>query len=117
VGKAEKILFICAAAQRPVWGDVATIRFAQVLLLVAALVALLAVGVYVARRFRGDTGDDRFEANHMLTKFRELHAEGELSSEEFRTIRTTLARQLRDELRDDDETGLDDRSNPRKPSG
>ena len=41
----------------------------------------------------------------MLTKFRDLHSKGELSDEEFRTIKTKLADQLRAELKDTDETG------------
>ena len=36
---------------------------------------------------------------------RELHSQGELSDEEFRTIKTNLATQLQDELNDNGEKG------------
>jgi uncharacterized membrane protein len=82
-----------------------TIPLAQALLMLGVGVALLAGLVYLARRFRDDDDDDRSPAHNMLTKFRDLHSKGELSDEEFRTIKTKLADQLRAELKDTDETG------------
>ena len=81
------------------------IPLVKALLLLASVLAMSAVAVYVARRFRGSAGQNDPRASEMLTKFRELHAKGELSTEEYRTIRTKLARQLQEELKDIDETG------------
>jgi hypothetical protein len=41
----------------------------------------------------------------MMSKFRELHAEGGLSDEEFRTIKTKLASELKAELKDNSGAG------------
>lgn len=99
----------------PDWKDLTSFSFVQVSLLATAIAALMMVVVALARRLRGDAGDDRPTSDQMLTKFRELHARGGLSDEEFRTIKTTLARQFQNELRDDEETGFDDRSSGEKP--
>jgi uncharacterized membrane protein len=70
----------------------------------AAIFALLALAVAVLRRFRGDAADDRPTANELLTKFRDLHARGGLSDDEYRTIKTKLATQLQTEITRSDET-------------
>ena len=64
----------------------------------AAIFALLALAIAVVRRFRGGAAEDRPTANELLTKFRELHARGGLSDDEYRTIKTKLATQLQTEL-------------------
>jgi uncharacterized membrane protein len=64
----------------------------------AAIFALLALAVVVVRRFRGDDADDQPGANELLSKFRELHARGGLSDDEYRTIKTKLATQVEAEL-------------------
>ena len=70
----------------------------------AVIFALLALAVMALRRWRGDSADDRPEASELLTKFRELHAGGGLSDDEYRTIKTKLATQLHSELKDNDQT-------------
>jgi uncharacterized membrane protein len=69
----------------------------------AVIFALLALAVAALRRFRGDAADDRPTANELLTKFRELHARGGLSDDEYRTIKTKLATQLQTEITHSDE--------------
>ena len=78
---------------------------ARALLMLAAILVLAAIGISIMRRFRGGAGDDGPDASKLLTKFRDLHAKGDLSDEEFRTIKTKLAGQLQEELNDNDETG------------
>ena len=116
IGAGKGILMAVMYAASPDWWDIATFSFAQALLLAAAFAALVLVVLKLARRLRGDADDDRLEAGRMLTKFRELHARGGLSDEEFRTIKTKLVRQFQNELRDDEETGLDDRTSHNRPS-
>lgn len=70
----------------------------------AAILALLALAILVARRFRGGAADDRPQASELLSKFREVHARGGLSDDEYRTIKTKLAAELHTELNDSDET-------------
>jgi len=81
------------------------VPLAQALLMLAAIFAFLSLGFFVARRLRDRKDDDRPVPDNLLTKFRELHGKGELSDEEFRTIKTKLASQFQSELRDTDETG------------
>jgi uncharacterized membrane protein len=85
--------------------EVPTIPLAQALLMLGVGVALLAALIQFARRFRGDADDDQRRAQNMLTNFRDLHSRGELSDEEFRTIKTKLSGQIRQELKDTDQTG------------
>lgn len=78
---------------------------AQIIIWAALAAILLAVGVYVIGRVRSQLFQREPIASELMSKFRDLHRRGELSDAEFRTIRTTLAAQLREELRDSDETG------------
>ena len=75
------------------------------LLLFAVIFVMTAIGVAVARRYRGRAAKDIAESSAMMSKFRELHAEGGLSDEEFRTIKTKLAGELKAELNDNSSTG------------
>jgi uncharacterized membrane protein len=68
-------------------------------------IILLLVGVWVVRRFRGRIDDDQLPTRDLLTNFRELHQAGEISDEEFRTIKTRLGAKLPSEIRDNGESG------------
>ena len=68
----------------------------------AAIFALLALAFTLVRRFRGGSADDQPGPNELLAKFRDLHARGGLSDDEYRTIKTTLARQLDAELKENE---------------
>ena len=71
----------------------------------ALIFALLAVALAVVRRFRGGAAEDQPRANDMLAKFRDLHARGGLSDDEYRTIKTKLATQVEAELNGSEKTG------------
>ena len=77
----------------------------ELVIWIAVLAALLAVAIYVIGKVRGAPVQHEPKASELMSKFRESHSRGELSDEEFRTIKTTLGRQLREELKDDGETG------------
>jgi uncharacterized membrane protein len=66
---------------------------------------LVTVAYYVIGKIRPKPAQKERKASQWLSKFRELHSQGELSDEEFRTIKTTLAAQLQDELKDNGEKG------------
>lgn len=70
----------------------------------AAILALLACALLVLRKWRGDSADDLPTNSELLTKFRELHARGSLSEDEYRTIKTKLATQLNTALNENDVT-------------
>ena len=74
-------------------------------MLLAAIVALVAVGVYAVSKWRDVTGDDRTTTSELLSKFREMHSRGELTNEEFRTIKARLSYELEAELKDIDREG------------
>jgi len=77
----------------------------QLVLGVAALAILVAIGIYLAGKIRAKAVQKEPSASELLTKFREMHSRGVLSDEEFRTIKTTLTERLQTELRDKDEAG------------
>jgi uncharacterized membrane protein len=76
---------------------------AGVVILLALLAALIAGGVYVIGRVRAGLGDKAAPTSEWLTNFKELHAQGELSDEEYRTIKAMLAERLQQELNESDE--------------
>ena len=78
---------------------------AQLVIWTAGLTVLTVVGYYVARRFRDRTGDDQPTANDLLTNYREMHREGDISDVEYRTIKTVLGARLQQELKDSGEKG------------
>jgi uncharacterized membrane protein len=71
----------------------------------AILAALVAVAIYVIKKVRAKAVQKEPTTSELLSKFRELHSRGELSDAEFRTIKTTLASQLHEELKDNGQTG------------
>jgi uncharacterized membrane protein len=77
---------------------------AQAALWFAVIFALSALAVIVLRKWRGSANDTQLKPSQLLTKFRELHGRGTLSDDEYRTIKTKLARQLDAELRENDPT-------------
>jgi hypothetical protein len=77
----------------------------QLVLWIALLAVMVTVAVCVVGKIRAKPAQQELTASELLTKFRELHSRGVLSDAEFRTIRTTLAAQLKQELKGNDETG------------
>ncbi len=71
----------------------------------AALAVLAAVAWYVIGKIHPKSIQKERPASQWLSKFRESHSKGELTDEEFRTIKTALSARLQDELNDNDESG------------
>ncbi len=80
----------------------------QAAVLFAAMFVLTAIGISVARRYRDREAQDISATSDIMSKFRELHAEGGLSDEEFRTIKTKLAHELKTELTTSPEVTVSD---------
>jgi len=68
-------------------------------------VAGLSIGILLLRKLRAGPAKQESTASELLSKFRELHSEGELSDAEYRTIKTQLAAQLQQELKGNIEKG------------
>ena len=66
---------------------------------------LVTVAWYVIWKIRPKSIQKERKANEWLSKFRESHSRGELTDEEFRTIKTTLTVHIQDELSNNDGTG------------
>ena len=77
----------------------------RLVLWIAVLAVLVTVAYYVIAKIRPKPAQKERNAGKWLSKFSELHSQGGLSDEEFRTIKTTLAAQLQDELKDNGEKG------------
>jgi uncharacterized membrane protein len=71
---------------------------ARLVLFLAATAILITVGAYLVARVRARFRESPPPANELLTNFRELHSKGELSDEEYRTIKSMLAERLQEEL-------------------
>jgi len=76
----------------------------QAALWFAVIFALLALTILVMRRWRGDSANDRLDSHQLLTKFRELHLQGGLSDDEYRTIKTKLATPIETEINNTNKT-------------
>jgi uncharacterized membrane protein len=69
------------------------------------LAALVLVAVYVVRKVRETMRDDSPAGSSIMSNFRELHAQGELTDEEYREIKNRLAGRLQDELKRSEDKG------------
>ncbi len=73
-------------------------------------VLLVALAVYLIRRFPKGAGDDKLATSDMMDAFRDLHGRGQLSDDEYRSIKTKLASRLKAELsKPDEEADPEDR--------
>ena len=78
---------------------------AQAVLWVTALLVLCAIGAYVVIWFRDRSGNTRATSSDLLTDFRELREEGDISGTEFKKITSVLGQKLQDELKSSDAEG------------
>ena len=72
------------------------------IILFTAVVALVAVGAYTVSKWRDAIDDDTSSASELLTNFREMHSRGDLTDEEFRTIKARLSYEIQEEIKSSD---------------
>ena len=72
------------------------------IILFTAVVALGAVGAYAVSKWRDAIDDDTNTASELLTNFREMHSRGDLTDEEFRTIKARLSYEIQEEIKNSD---------------
>jgi hypothetical protein len=77
----------------------------RLVLWLAVVAILVAIAWYVIGKIRPKPVQKERPASQWLSKCRESHSRGELSDEEFRTIKTQLAEPLQDELSGNGEKG------------
>jgi len=68
------------------------------LLWFAVIFTLIALAIRGVKWFRGRGGSDNFDASEAMTNFRDLHSQGGLSDEEYKTIKKKLASTVKSEL-------------------
>lgn len=78
---------------------------ARVVIWLSLGVILVTVGFYVVGKVRENMRDPPSQSHDLITNFRELHSQGELTEQEYRTIKTKLAARLQQELKGKDEEG------------
>jgi len=71
---------------------------AQLVIWSGVLVGVVVIGFYVISIFRPTRDNGSYSTSDWISHFRELHSSGVLAEEEFRTIKTKLARQMQQEL-------------------
>ncbi len=76
---------------------------ANIVILVALTAMLVVGGIYVIGRVRAFLRKPDAPSSEWITKFRDLHAKGDLSDEEYRTIKSVLAERFEKELNSTDE--------------
>lgn len=69
---------------------------------------IIAVGIYILGKFRGGAEKDTPITSELISTFRELHEQGDLSDEEYRTIKAKLTIRFQQELNSDEEKGSDE---------
>jgi uncharacterized membrane protein len=74
----------------------------SVVVLAALTAVAIACGVYVVGKVRASLNSREPPASQWWTNFKELHAQGQLSDEEYRTIKAMLAERLERELNNTD---------------
>ena len=70
----------------------------ELVLLGAVLAAFIVVAIYVIAKVREQTKESRSPSSEILSNFEELHASGELSDQEFRSIRSMLHQRMQSEM-------------------
>ncbi|MBL9090721.1 MAG: hypothetical protein JNL96_05825 [Planctomycetaceae bacterium] len=75
---------------------------------VSLLAILVAVGFYLIGKFRGTYRESDQGSTNLLTNFRELHSQGELSDEEYRNIKAKLATRIREQFNQSEEIEFKD---------
>ncbi len=72
----------------------------QMLISLGVLAGLLAAGVLLVQRFRGSSADGGRSEGELLSKFKEMEHQGDISDKEYRTIKAVLGEQLQRDVKD-----------------
>ncbi len=70
----------------------------ELVVAIGVLLLITLLGFCLMRRLRDRAGDDEKHPDELITKFREMHSRGDLDETEYRTIKTVLASDIRNEL-------------------
>ena len=93
------------ASELRVMPDFFTTPTVQVAVAVLILCVLIAGAFCLLSILRDYTAEDHASTEDPLANLLEMHRKGDISDEEFRTIKTNLSAKLSQELKDTEETG------------
>ncbi|MGD9127572.1 MAG: hypothetical protein PVH19_09360 [Planctomycetia bacterium] len=93
------VITILAQIREEHWTSIET------LIWVIALLIVLVVGSFAIRKICTKSIQQELKPEELLRKFRDSHTKGELDDQEFRKIKSMLAGQIGDELKDKDNKG------------
>lgn len=74
-------------------------RYVQVIVGLAGLAVIVAIGVYVVGKIRSSDEENPQSTSEVMSTFRELYESGELSEEEYKNIKSKLSASLQQELK------------------
>ncbi len=77
----------------------------ELVIWLALLAILVAVAIHCITKIRPHSAQQEHDTHELMAKFRELHSQGGLSDEEYRTIKNTFTEQLRQGVNQDDGEG------------
>ena len=86
-------------------GDFFAHPLARAMVWLALIILMLAGAIQLFRRMRMSVTDEAESSSEILTNFREMHAEGRLSDEEYRHIKRRLIEKLQTEISENDDSG------------
>ena len=79
--------------------------FARLVIGMTVVAMVSALGWYIVSKFRGGAGKEQPTNSEMLTNLQEMRLQGDVTEEEFRTIKSQLSARLKEELNDDKQQG------------
>jgi hypothetical protein len=77
-----------------------TATLVQMLISLGVLTGLIVLAWIVVQRFRGGAVGEGHTESDLLTKFKEMRHEGDISETEYRTIKAVLGEQLQRDVKD-----------------
>ena len=80
-------------------------NIARLVIAITVVAMLSAVGWYIVSKFRGGSDQGRLSSSEMLTNLQKMRLQGDVTEEEFRTIKTQLSARLKNELNDNKRQG------------
>jgi uncharacterized membrane protein len=80
-------------------------REMQLVVWICAIVIACVLGAYVIGKLRSKLRETDPGPSDFMTNFRELHSQGDLSDEEYRTIKSSLAARLKQQINRTDKDG------------
>jgi hypothetical protein len=87
------------------WERILALAPEELVVSLAILASMIAIAAYIISKIRTKAIQREPHASELLSKFREMHSRGVLTDLEFRTIKTALTEQLKNELKDNGDTG------------